>query len=488
MSVGSPQKKFFDVVRKKPERLNISPSLYIRLPLKSFLKVGFLLFAVIAFIGSVQAPRPDITLAAEETGGETTAEERAQLEQELKELENQIVEYQNTVAEYRKQGNTLKNEISALNAKISQLNLKIKAINLNLEQLSIEITETQKQINQTENNIVIHKDALSQAIRTIYEADGQTTIEILLTNENLSDFFGNIQNVTLVQSNLRMALDEIIRLREMLLEQKTELALEKDDVENLKAYQESQKRNVATTQSEKNELLTVTKGRESEYQKLVEEKQATAAEIRKRIFRLLGGGELTFEEAYQYAKLAEAATGVRAALTLAILDRESLFGKNVGRCSYTTAMHPTRDVPYFLDLLDRLGLDPNSEFVKVSCPIAAHGSYGGAMGPAQFIPSTWKLYESKIAAVTGNNPPNPWNNADAFAATAVYMKDLLGSSSCKSYADANRNVVSYQTLLERCAAAKYYSGSRWYTYRFWYGDPVVIKANEFEEDIRILTS
>lgn len=487
--MSSPQKKSFDVARKKPERLNIAQSSYIHLPLALFLKVGSLVFVIILFMGSVQAPLSTSTFAAEEEDNTaTTAEERAELERELKEIEDQILEYQNTVAEYRKQGNTLKNEISTLNAKISQLNLQIKAINLNLSQLSIEITETQKQINQTENKIIIHKDALGRAIRNIYEADDQTTIEILLLNDKLSDFFGNIQNITLVQSNLRTSLTEVVRLRELLLEQKIELALEKDDVENLKAYQESQKRNVASTQSEKNELLTVTKGRESDYQKLVEEKQASATEIRKRIFRLLGGGELTFEEAYEYARLAEQATGVRAALTLAILDRESLFGKNVGRCSYETAMHPTRDKPYFLNLLSRLGLDPNSDFVKVSCPISQHGSYGGAMGPAQFIPSTWKIYEKKVAAVTGNNPPNPWNNADAFAATAVYLEDLLNTSSCESYATTNRHIVPYQTLIERCAAAKYYSGGRWYRYRFWYGDPVVIKANEFEADIKILTS
>jgi peptidoglycan hydrolase CwlO-like protein len=488
MSANPSREKFFDVVRKKPERLNISSSNSVHLPLKNILRVIFVLGVALIFMSRVEAPHLGLTLAAEEDGGTATAEERVELERELKEIEQQILEHQATVEEYRKQGNTLKNEISALNAKINQLNLKIKAINLNLEQLSSDITKTQKEINRTEDDISVHKDALGQAIRELNEADAQTTIEVLLGNDNFSDFFGSIQNITLVQNNLRTSLTEVVRLRELLLEQKTELALERDDVENLKAVQESQKRSVATTQSEKNEILKVTKGKESEYQKIVEEKQASAAEIRKRIFRLLGGGELSFEEAYDYAKLAEAATGVRAALTLAILDRESLFGKNVGRCSYTTAMHPTRDKPYFLDLLSRLGLDPNSEFVKVSCPISEHGSYGGAMGPAQFIPSTWKIYESKIAAVTGNNPPNPWNNADAFAATAVYMKDLLNTSSCKSYASENQHIVPYQTLIERCAAAKYYSGGRWYTYRFWYGDPVVQRANEFEADIKILNS
>jgi len=488
MTATPSRKKFFDVARKKPERLNIDYSTSIRLPFKTFLKVFFVLSTIILFMSRVEAPHLGLTLAAEDSESVATVEERAELERELKEIEQQILEHQATVEEYRKQGNTLTNEISALNAKINQLNLKIKAINLNLDQLSADITNTQKEINRTEDNISVHKDALGRAIRELNEADAQTTIEVLLGNESFSDFFGSIQNITLVQSNLRTSLTEVVRLRELLLEQKTELALERDDIENLKIIQESQKRNVASTQSDKNQLLKATKGKESEYQKLVEEKQATAAEIRKRIFRLLGGGELSFDEAYQYAKLAEAATGVRAALTLAILDRESLFGKNVGRCSYTTAMHPTRDKPYFLNLLDRLGLDPNSDFVKVSCPISEHGSYGGAMGPAQFIPSTWKIYESKVAAVTGNNPPNPWNNADAFAATAVYIKDLLNTSSCKSYASENQHIVPYQTLIERCAAAKYYSGGRWYTYRFWYGDPVVQRANEFEADIKILNS
>lgn len=424
----------------------------------------------------------------ENNNGADTAEERQMLERQLEELETQIEEYEKTIADYRKQGTTLKNEIRRLEAQISQLNLKIKAINLNLEKLDREIKITQNKINNTENKIEAHKESLAESIRKIYETDNQSLVEILAANNNLSDFFGDINNILLVQDNLRVALNEVIELRRRLLEEKEELSLQYDDAEKLKDYQLLQKQKVQNTQKEKNNLLQITKGKESEYQKLLQKTQASAAEIRKRIFRLLGGGELSFEEAYDYARLAEKATGVRAALILAILDRESLFGKNVGRCSYKTAMNPTRDIPYFLDLLKRLNIDPDSEFAKVSCPIAAHGSYGGAMGPAQFIPSTWKIYERAVTAITGNNPPNPWNNADAFAATAIYMKDLLNSNSCKSYAETNKNTAPYQTLLERCAAAQYYSGSRWYTYRFWYGEPVVTQANKFEKDIAILNS
>ncbi len=416
------------------------------------------------------------------------ATERSELERQLEELEREIDEHQKTIEEYKKQGNTLKSEIGVLNTRISKINLQIRALSLSLTKLNQNINETQREINQTENTIDAHRGALAESIRTLYDTDRRGVAQILLANETLSDFFGSITDLTLVQDNLRVALSEITRLREDLLAQKEELALEKSDTETLRALQEQQRSSAQSTQSQKNQLLTATKGKESEYQKLLAKTQATAAQIRTRIFELLGGGELTFEKALEYARLAENATGVRAALVLAILHRESLLGKNVGRCSYETAMHPTRDKPYFLDLLARLNIDPSSDVTKVSCPIVAHGSYGGAMGPAQFIPSTWKLYEGKIAAVTGSNPPNPWNNSDAFAATAVYMKDLLESSSCKSYANENKNVASYQSLLERCAAAKYYSGSRWYTYRFFYGEPVVVKANEFQKDIDVLRS
>lgn len=499
MPKQSAQKKTFDIVPKHPNRLNLSYSSRYSFPLSFFVKITVGALVFIFFIGSVQAPQiTHSTLAAENEEGEnnkTTQEERLELENELTELEQQIIEHQNTIDEYKRQGKTLNNEIYTLNAQISQINLKIKAIGLTLEKLNVNITETQAQINQTEYKIDNHKIALGNGVRNLYETDNVGLIEILLANNKLSDFFGNINDITLVQNNLRINLTDIVKLRQELLEQKQELTLEKEDIENLKVYRESQKQTVAATKGKKANLLKTTKGKESEYQKLLVETKKTASEIRSRIFKFLGGGELTFEEAYEYARLAEGATGVRAALILAILDRESLLGKNVGRCSYKTAMSPgippepgrRDDISIFLNLLQRLNIDPNSTVAKVSCP-NVHGSYGGAMGPAQFIPSTWKIYESKIAKVTGNNPPSPWNNADAFTATALYISELYASKTCGNYANSLRGRYPEQELREECATARYYSGGRWKKYYSWYGIPVVRHANEFEEDIKILTS
>ena len=458
--------------------VNLKKDKIVYLPLKRMVSYLGLSFALIYFFfGFAQAPISSQTILAA-----SNEEERAQLEAQLADLEGQIEEYESTISKYRQQGASLKGEIRSLEAKIDKINLQVRAANISIAKLDSQIVQTSQQIGSTEKSIIDNRDNLANILQSIYERETEGLMEIMLKNAQLSDFVNDVNDVILVQDGLRVTLQRIIELRDNLIDQKEVLALEKVDKEALKVYQAQQQVVVAKTKEEKDELLEVTQGQESKYQELLTETKKTAAEIRSRIFKILGGGELTFETAYQLAQTASDATGIRAALILAVLDQESALGRHVGSCTYENAMHPTRDIPAFLKITSELGLDPSS--VKVSCAIVAHGAYGGAMGPAQFIPSTWNLYKDEIAQATGNNPPSPWNNVDAFTATALYLKDSYYSNTCKEYGQIIPSDA--RTLQERCAAAQYYSGSRWYTYRWIYGEPVVERARNFQKDIDIL--
>jgi len=478
---------FIDIKRRRPLRLNLRREYSVIIPFKKVFQAVFI-FSIIAFfvLGSAMAPTTGSVKAAQSQN----EEERKVLESQLVDLESQISQYEATINEYKKQGTTLQSEINRLNSQISKLNLQIKVVNLTLSNLDLEISDTQSQIVKTGDEIFLNKQSLSQALQTLYENDSKNLVEILMANPKLSDFMGDINNLMSVQSSVRLTIQQIVEDRNKLLGQKEVLGLQKQDAIALKAYQDAQKNSIKKTQAEKDSLLKVTKGKEAEYQKVLTETKKTATQIRQQIYQLLGGGELTFGQAYNLAKMAESATGVRAALILAVLDRESALGKNVGRCDYKTAMHPTRDIPIFLEIIESLGLKSSLDAgnIKVSCAISSDGAYGGAMGPAQFIPSTWKIFIDRISQITGSNPPSPWNNTDAFVATGLYLGDAYNSSACVNYGNQYSNILPKQVLQERCAAAKYYAGSRWFTYRFAYGDKVVSLAKLFEEDIAILNS
>ena len=129
-------------------------------------------------------------------------------------------------------------------------------------------------------------------------------------------------------------------------------------------------------------------------------------------------------------------------------------------------MSPTRDVPYFLSITQELGRDPFN--TPVSCPMEY--GWGGAMGPAQFIPSTWMRYRDRVKAITGK-AADPWDIKDAFLAASLYLSDYGAGAKTR---DA-----------EWKAAMIYFSGTVNTKYRF-YGDSVLNLASQYEDDIEAI--
>jgi membrane-bound lytic murein transglycosylase B len=124
-------------------------------------------------------------------------------------------------------------------------------------------------------------------------------------------------------------------------------------------------------------------------------------------------------------------------------------------------MNPKRDVPIFLEITQNLGR--NFSDTPVSCPMSI--GWGGAMGPAQFIPDTWEKYGEKVKGIT-NKTADPWNIKDAFLGAGLYLKDL--------------GVLNNEFK----AVMKYFSGSSWSKWEEFYGNSVLSIAKQYEADIK----
>jgi membrane-bound lytic murein transglycosylase B len=315
-----------------------------------------------------------------------------------------------------------------------------------------------------------------------------------LLEGNLSDFFSNVTYLESLNAKVSDLLESTTNLKAYLETQKQKIDSEKGQVQKTLQVQTLQKQQNEQNQKQQSALLKLT---EAQYQQQTADKAAAdkkAAAIKSRIFDFLGVSNAPdFEEAVNIAKYVSGATGVRAALVLAILTQESNLGKNVGQCylkdpstgagikiktgAYSPkTMSPSRDVPLFLQLIQDInngkGLIRDPYSTPVSCVIYYNGSpygWGGAMGPGQFIPSTWVNlgYGAKVSAVTGKTA-DPWDIRDAFLATGLLLKANGAASS------------------EFNAAMKYYCGNSCTRYDRFYGNSVISIANGYEDDIKAI--
>ncbi len=448
-------------------RIDLAEERVVRVPLTKILRVVIIASAAIFFVfGSAAAPTffnkasGDALGSGAAVSNTNPAASRTQLESQLAQLETQINQYQGQISSYQTQGKTLNDQIKILNDKIASLSLQIEATNFTSQQVNSNISAAQSQIVALQTAVTTKKMAMEVLMRDLYQNDQVSLVQAFLQNPQISDVWNDTENITLAEGDLRMTAQQIAGLQSQLQNEEQKFIASKSDAASVAAYQAAQTQEVASTKTQESQLLAATQGQESKYQVLLAQTQMSAAQIRNQIFQLLGGGQLSFEAAYQYAQVASNATGIDPAFILAVLDRESALGQNLGQCNYQSAMSPS-DQPLFLAITQSLNLNPSE--MLVSCP-NLDGVYGGAMGPAQFVPSTWDSYSLAVAQITKNNPPSPWNDTDAFVATALYLKD---------------NMVGCQTLYsaplsqERCTAAKYYAGGDWKNYLWTYGEAVV---------------
>jgi membrane-bound lytic murein transglycosylase B len=419
---------------------------------------------------------------------EQSVEEReVALRKELEQYEKELADLNKQLSGLKVQSATYERDLNLLTTQIRTAQTNIKAKGIAIQNLGKEIEQKTKTVATLDARIADGQEAIGEMIRNYNQLDSQSIIEVILAEKNLALFFEDLQAYISIQDSMQDLFDEIRGNKVKTLAEKEALRDRQNKEFDAKKAIEAAERQIAVKQAEAKQLLDVSKNKEAGYQTIIAEKQRKAAAIRTALFSLRDAAAISFGDALKYANNASKSTGVRAAFILGILKQESNLGVNVGQCylsdpdtgagkgkntgtPFANVMKPTRDVAPFLDLTGRLGVDPYS--TVVSCPQSI--GYGGAMGPAQFIPSTWAMYEPRIAATMGIETPNPWNAEHAIYAMAIFLKDLGAGAGTPSS--------------EQQAAGRYYAGGNWATLGLGYANSVANHAATFQENIEFLES
>jgi membrane-bound lytic murein transglycosylase B len=411
-----------------------------------------------------------------------TSDDIAQACREYADESATLSKLQAQLAAQKAKSGSLQKDVNAIISQITSTQSKIKAKITSIGILSAEIGQKNKAITDLSAELDRERASMEQLLKKTDELDQKGATYVLLSTQSVSDFYLDLDTFLSIKRALYASVNKVKEIKNLTEDQKQQLEDKQSQAVDAKNALQSEKQKLDASQKQAKNLLDTSKTEEQRVAASVAEQQKKVAAIQSRLFSFAGGNTkaIPFADAYQYADLASTKTGVRTAFILAILTQESNLGKNVGTCnragdppskSYHNIMSPTRDQPAFLRITAALGLDP--EKTPVSCPIAG-GGWGGAMGPAQFIPSTWELIDNEVAADLGVSVANPWRAQDAIMASAVYLKQRGAVGS-----EAN----------ERNAACRYYSGRSCDGKKpanSFYGNNVMAIARSVQTDIDYL--
>ncbi len=415
---------------------------------------------------------------------QTGKDKRQELRSQLSEIEVQIEKLQGKISETKKERRSLSGDVHILEHEIEQQYLEQKALNLSIKEIEDEISYKNEEMFSLNGELEQKRSLLEEVVKKINNYDKISWFELLLKGGDISDVFGQIQSIFQLQKQVNIFIQNISNIRNDIKNEKSILEEKKRENVKLKSLAGLQQTSLARKKTEKNNLIRKTKGNEKKYRSLVAKSKKDIQIIKQQLYKLESVGvSMSFGEAYNKAKFVGGKTGVRPAFILGLFQVESKMGTYIGGGSWQKDLYQCyisfgkrsraeREKKAYLEITSSLGLDPDS--MPVSRALRSVGC-GGAMGAAQFMPTTWMAYKNQIASLTGNNFPSPWNIEDAFMGSAIKL--------------SNNGANARTRASEQKAAAMYYAGSRWRRYPGQnYARQVLGWADYYQEQIDAIES
>src|SRR3990167_1249165 len=182
--------------------------------------------------------------------------------------------------------NQLGSEAASLSEKINKLQAQIDSLRAQINDYINDIKKLQRQIRIQEEELEKQKAILGENIKTMYLEGDITTLEMLASSRDLSEFVDKQQYRLAVQDKVTDTMNQIIDLKQQLKTKKDSI-LEK--LEDKKAAQSQ----LNARQAENNEILSLNESQQANLNSKLQQNAARVAELRAQQFaansRFIGG-------------------------------------------------------------------------------------------------------------------------------------------------------------------------------------------------------
>ncbi len=181
-------------------------------------------------------------------------------QEQIQALEQENANNRSAVANLRNQAVSYQDAIAKLEAQIGYLQGQIDANTAEQNRLQQEITEAEAELAR-------QKSILSQNVRAIYYEGQISTLEMLASSKDLSEFVDKQEYRNSVQAKIKDAMERITKLR-------FELSAKKEAVSKLLAQQQDQQAELSDSRAEQSNLLSFNQNQQAEFNQKTKDNQA----------------------------------------------------------------------------------------------------------------------------------------------------------------------------------------------------------------------
>lgn len=198
----------------------------------------------------------------------------------LEDLQKQQQAYDNSLKVKRQEINNLSNQISILNNTVSKLQLEIKSTELETKKTQLEKEGIALDIRQKEQEISAQKREVGEILRNLDQQERQKNyLEVLVVKGDIGSFFKTLNELQTLEESLNKKLATLSDLKGQLEKQYLNMQERETQLNRLADQIVSKTERLNTDKQVQLQLLSKTKGQESNFQKLLAEVKAEQAAI-----------------------------------------------------------------------------------------------------------------------------------------------------------------------------------------------------------------
>ncbi len=213
---------------------------------------------------------------AQASSTDSIANQMQQITDTKTQLEKQIAADEEQLKNLSTQSSSLSNAIKTLNANINKNSLDIKVTQNDIDSTGLQINQLAKDIGKNTDTINADTKVLSNLIKEVNYNDSSSLIENLLTYNDLSELWNDMQNTYSIQNNIKEKVFETKDTTNTLQNNKTQAEQKKESLLKLESSLTDQEQVLEISKDEKNTLLSTTKNSETNYEKMLADEKAKA--------------------------------------------------------------------------------------------------------------------------------------------------------------------------------------------------------------------